>query len=70
MDPRILIIMLKSLLPSLLLATALCAQPDQKIQDAIYADAVADSAGHDYLTRLCDDFGGRLTGSPENWAAM
>jgi len=62
--------MLKSLLPSLLLATTLCAQPDQKIQDAIYADAVADSAGHDYLTRLCDDFGGRLTGSPANWAAM
>ena len=26
---------LKSLLPSLLLATALCAQPDQKIQDAM-----------------------------------
>lgn len=62
--------MLKSLLPSLLLATTLCAQPDQKIQDAIYADAVADTAGHDYLTRLCDDFGGRLTGSPANWAAM
>ncbi len=62
--------MLKLLLPSLLLASALCAQPDQKIQDAIYADAIADSAGHDYLTRLCDDFGGRLTGTPENWAAM
>jgi len=62
--------MLKSLLPSLLLATALCAQPDQKIQDAIHADAVADSAGHDFLTRLCDDFGGRLTGAPANWAAL
>lgn len=62
--------MLKSLLPSLLLATTLCAQPDQKIQDAIYAGAIADSAGHDYLTRLCDDFGGRLTGSANNWAAM
>jgi Iap family predicted aminopeptidase len=62
--------MLKSLFLSLLLATALCAQPDQKIQDTIYADAVADPAGHDFLTRLCDDFGGRLTGTPQNWGAL
>jgi Iap family predicted aminopeptidase len=62
--------MLRTLLIALLLATALCAQPDQKVQDAIYADAVADPAGHEFLTRLCDDFGGRLTGSPQNWGAL
>ena len=62
--------MLKSLLLSLLLVTALCAQPDQTVQDAIYAEAVTDPAGHDFLTRLCDDFGGRLTGSPQNWGAL
>jgi len=27
-------------------------------------------AAHDMLTRLCDDFGGRLTGSPANRAAL
>jgi Iap family predicted aminopeptidase len=53
-----------------LLAAPLCAQPDQAVQDAIYADALADPAGHAFLTRLCDDFGGRLTGSPANWSAL
>lgn len=32
--------------------------------------ATAARAGHALLTRLCDDFGGRLTGSPANEAAM
>lgn len=49
---------------------SLQAQPEQKVQDAILADALKDSAAYDYLGRLCDDFGGRLTGSPYNWAAM
>jgi len=46
------------------------AQVDQAVQDAIYADANADSAGYVFLQHLCDDFGGRLTGSPNNRAAL
>lgn len=36
------------------------------------AEEIADSAreAHSFLTRLCDDFGGRLTGSAPNRAAM
>lgn len=36
------------------------------------AEPFADSgrAGHAMLTRLCDDFGGRLTGSPSNQGAL
>lgn len=54
----------------LLLLTPLVAQPDQKVQDAIVADALADQAGTEFLTHLCDDFGGRLTGSVNNRGAL
>lgn len=53
-----------------LVAAPLFAQPDQKVQDAIVADVLADKSAHDFLSRLCDDFGGRLTGSPANRAAL
>lgn len=52
------------------LALPLSAAIDQKVQDAIIADGVADKAGYDFLGRLCDDFGGRLTGSPNNQGAL
>lgn len=54
----------------IMLVGALGAQPVQTVQDAIVADALADSSGHEFLTRLCDDFGGRLTGSPGNEGAL
>ena len=40
------------------------------VQDAIVADALQDRAAYEFLGRLCDDFGGRLTGSPANQAAL
>ena len=46
------------------------AQPVQAVQDALVADALADKAGTEFLTQLCDDFGGRLTGSVNNRGAM
>jgi Iap family predicted aminopeptidase len=46
------------------------AQPVQSVQDAIFAEARSDSSGHTFLTHLCDDFGGRLTGSPANRGAL
>lgn len=46
------------------------AQPDQSVQDAIIADGLASKAGYEFLGNLCDDFGGRLTGSPQNFAAL
>jgi len=49
---------------------ALHAQPVQTVQDAIIADARADKSGTEFLTRLCDDFGGRLTGSVNNRGAL
>lgn len=52
------------------LAGSLSAQPVQSLQDAIVADALADKAGHEFLTRLCDDFGGRMTGTPANQGAL
>jgi Iap family predicted aminopeptidase len=57
-------------LTCLSLAAPLRAEPDQKIQDAIVADLLADPSAHTFLARLCDDFGGRLTGSPANRAAL
>jgi Iap family predicted aminopeptidase len=54
----------------LLLLTPLAAQPVQTVQDAIVADALADKSGTNFLTRLCDDFGGRLTGSVNNRGAL
>ncbi len=63
-------IMLNKFLLPLLLAGSLCAQPLQTMQDKIVADGVADRAGYDFLGRLCDDFGGRLTGSPNNRDAL
>lgn len=51
---------------SLCLALALPAAPHAR------AEEVADAAreAHAFLTRLCDDFGGRLTGSAPNRAAL
>ncbi len=46
------------------------AQPVPAVQDAIVAAARGDAAGHTFLTHLCDDFGGRLTGSPGNRGAL
>lgn len=46
------------------------AQPDQAVQDAIVADVLADHSAHEFLGHLCDDHGGRLTGSPANQAAL
>jgi Iap family predicted aminopeptidase len=46
------------------------AQPVPAVQEAIVADALADKTSHDFLVRLCDDFGGRLTGSDNNRGAM
>ena len=54
----------------LLLAGTLHAQPVQATQDAMVADALADKAGTEFLTHLCDDFGGRLTGSVNNRGAL
>jgi len=61
---------MKTPLLFLLLALPLSAQPDPAVQDRLYAAAKADPAGYTYLSHLCDDFGGRLTGSPNNRAAM
>ena len=55
---------------ALLLLAPLHAQPVQAVQDAIVADALADKAGTEFLTHLCDDFGGRLTGSVNNRGAL
>lgn len=52
------------------LAPRAAAQPVQAVQDAIVADALADKSGTEFLTRLCDDFGGRLTGSVNNRGAL
>ncbi|QYM79267.1 M28 family peptidase [Horticoccus luteus] len=59
--------------PALLLAVTaatVVAQPQQKIVDAIIADGMTDQTGYKFLEELCDDFGGRLVGSPQNQAAM
>ena len=59
-----------TILAALLFATALHAQPVQATQDALVADALADKAGTEFLTHLCDDFGGRLSGSAGNRGAL
>jgi Iap family predicted aminopeptidase len=61
---------MKKLLLGLLLTLPLAAQPVQLVQDAIVAEARSDGSGHAFLTHLCDDFGGRLTGSPANRGAL
>ena len=58
------------LVAGVMLGGTLCAQPDQAVQDAIMADALADASAHEFLTRLCDDFGGRLTGARGNEGAL
>ena len=47
--------------------TALCAQPAPL---PVVTELLADRSGYELLGRLCDDFGGRLTGSPASRAAM
>ncbi len=42
----------------------------QQVQDAIVADALENNVGYEFLGHLCDDHGGRLTGSPANHAAL
>ena len=61
---------MKKLLLILSLAAPLCAQPVQEVQDAIVADVLADDTAYEFLGHLCDDHGGRLTGSPGNNAAL
>lgn len=63
MDPR----MLRPVLSAL---TLLCALPGIGRSAEPEDVATAARAGHALLTRLCDDFGGRLTGSPANRAAL
>lgn len=52
------------------LVAPLRAQPDQAVQDALVADALADKTGTEFLTNLCDDFGGRMTGTSNNRGAL
>lgn len=59
------------------LITALCFAAALSAQTApasaplpVVTALLADSSGYDLLGRLCDDFGGRLTGSPANQGAM
>jgi len=46
---------------------ALCAQPAPL---PVVTELLVDRSGYELLGRLCDDFGGRLTGSPASRAAM
>jgi hypothetical protein len=52
-----------------LCAAPLSAQPAPAPLPVVTA-LLADTSGYDLLGRLCDDFGGRLTGSPASEAAM
>lgn len=49
------------------ITAALCAQPAPL---PVVTELLADRSGYELLGRLCDDFGGRLTGSPASRAAM
>lgn len=51
-------------------AVALSAQPSEPAPLPVVTALLADRSGYDLLGRLCDDFGGRLTGSPANRGAM
>jgi len=42
----------------------------QLVQNAIVAEALEENPGYEFLGHLCDDHGGRLTGSPANEAAL
>lgn len=42
----------------------------QQVQAAIVAEALKENPGYEFLGHLCDDHGGRLTGSPANQAAL
>lgn len=61
---------MKKLLLILSLAAPLAAQPVQEVQDAIVADALAHNSAYEFLGHLCDDHGGRLTGTTGNQTAM
>lgn len=54
---------------SLGLAATLCAQPTPAPLPVV-TELLADRSGYELLGRLCDDFGGRLTGSPASEGAM
>ena len=51
-------------------AAALPAGPAQPAPLPVVTALLADRSGYDLLGRLCDDFGGRVTGGPANRAAM
>jgi Iap family predicted aminopeptidase len=63
MDPRIM----KTTVPTLLLALVLFCRPAVLAAESFDESA---KAAHGMLTRLCDDFGGRLTGSAANRGAL
>lgn len=42
----------------------------QAVQDAIVADVLTDDSAYEFLGHLCDDHGGRLTGSAANEGAL
>jgi len=42
----------------------------QKVQNEIVAAVLADNSAYEFLGHLCDDHGGRLTGSPANQGAL
>lgn len=42
----------------------------QKVQDGIVAAVLADKSAYEFLGHLCDDHGGRLTGSSNNQGAL
>lgn len=57
----------RCLLATLTGLTALAAQP---LPPPVVTELLADRSAYELLGRLCDDFGGRLTGSPANRAAL
>ena len=58
--PRVLAVVIAA-------ASGLCAQPAPL---PVVTELLSDRSGYELLGRLCDDFGGRLTGSPASHAAM
>ena len=45
-------------------------EEQQAVQDAIVGSMLADDSGYEFLGHLCDDHGGRLTGSVANEGAL
>lgn len=51
-------------------AVNLLSPEQQQVQEAIVADALETNVGYEFLGHLCDDHGGRLTGSTGNQTAL